>query len=132
MRRTHSQMHHTDKYSQHSSIICASLTKWLSVCLRTKWLWVRIPLQSFKGLHKTFWGTTKKCENKKLSLFLFSEMHGTRRVNLFLLNVFFWSPWKRQRTSQIFFWGSKRNTAKKYVKGVVGTAWKFQTISYEA
>ena len=26
----------------------ASLTKWLSVCLRTKWLWVRVPLQSLK------------------------------------------------------------------------------------
>ena len=24
-----------------------SLTKWLSVCLRTKWLWVRVQLQSF-------------------------------------------------------------------------------------
>ena len=26
----------------------ASLTKWLSVCLRTKWLWVRVQLQSLK------------------------------------------------------------------------------------
>ena len=26
----------------------ASLAKWLSVCLRIKWLWVRIPLQSLK------------------------------------------------------------------------------------
>ena len=25
----------------------ASLAKWLSVRLRTKWLWVRVPLQSF-------------------------------------------------------------------------------------
>ena len=41
-----SQMHRTEKYSQHSSIIKASLAKLLSVCLRTKWLWVRIPLQS--------------------------------------------------------------------------------------
>ena len=24
----------------------ASLAEWLSVCLRTKWLWVRVPLQS--------------------------------------------------------------------------------------
>ena len=24
-----------------------------------------------KGLHKTFWGTTKKCENKELSWFFF-------------------------------------------------------------
>ena len=27
-----------------------SLVKWLSVCLRTKWLWVRVPLQSLKIL----------------------------------------------------------------------------------
>ena len=26
------------------------LAKWLSVCLRTKWLWVRVPLQSLKRL----------------------------------------------------------------------------------
>ena len=28
----------------------ASLTKWLSVRLRNKWLWVRVPLQSFSGI----------------------------------------------------------------------------------
>ena len=29
-----------------------SLAKWLSVCLRTKWLWVRVQLQSLKlGKH---------------------------------------------------------------------------------
>ena len=28
----------------------ASLAKWLSVCLRTKWLWVRIPLLSLNLL----------------------------------------------------------------------------------
>ena len=27
----------------------ASLTKWLSVCLRTKWLWVRVLLLSLKN-----------------------------------------------------------------------------------
>ena len=31
MTRTYSQMHCTDKYSEHSSIILASLAKWLSV-----------------------------------------------------------------------------------------------------
>ena len=47
MIRTYSQMHRTDKYSQHSSIIKkASLAKWWSVRLRTKWLWVLVPLQS--------------------------------------------------------------------------------------
>ena len=37
------------------------------------------------GLGKTFWGTTKKCEKKFKLIFIliqFSEMHGTRRVNL--------------------------------------------------
>ena len=48
MIKTYNQMHRTDKYSQLSSIIQASLAKWLSVRLRTKWLWVRIPLQSLK------------------------------------------------------------------------------------
>ena len=33
MIKTYSQMHGTDKYSQHSSIILASLAKWLSVRL---------------------------------------------------------------------------------------------------
>ena len=27
--------------------------------------------EGLKGLHNTFWGTTKKCENKNLSKFLF-------------------------------------------------------------
>ena len=40
--------------------------------------------EGFKGLHKTFWGTTKKCENKNLILISIqlSEMHGTKRVNI--------------------------------------------------
>ena len=41
-------MHRTDKYSQNSSIIQASLAKWLSVRLRTKWLWGRISLLSIE------------------------------------------------------------------------------------
>ena len=48
MIRTYSQMHSTDKYSQHSSSHLVSLAKWLSVRLRTKWLWVGIPLESLK------------------------------------------------------------------------------------
>ena len=45
---TCSKMQRTDKYSQHSWIILffklTSLDKWVSVRLRTKWLWVRIQL----------------------------------------------------------------------------------------
>ena len=35
-------------------------------------LWcLKMFYEGLKGLHKTFGGTTKKCENKNLSLFLF-------------------------------------------------------------
>ena len=37
-----------DKYSQTQLNHLASLAKWLSVHLRTEWLWVRIPLLSLK------------------------------------------------------------------------------------
>ena len=41
-----------------------------------------------KGLHKTFWGTTKKCEKKKINwIFIsiqLSEMHGSLRINQLL------------------------------------------------
>ena len=36
-----------------------------------------------KGLHKTFWGTTRKCENKNLSYFFFLFGIGTLRVKFF-------------------------------------------------
>ena len=37
--------------------------------------------EGLKGLHKTFWGTTKKCENKNLTyFFLFIFMIGMLRV----------------------------------------------------
>ena len=42
------QMHRRDKYSQHSSINWLIWLNGLSVRLQTKWLWVRIPLLSFK------------------------------------------------------------------------------------
>ena len=43
MIKTYSQMHHTDSYSQHSSIIWPVwLNEWLRVRLWTKWLWVRV------------------------------------------------------------------------------------------
>ena len=41
----------------------ASLAKWLSVCLRTKWLWVRFRLQSLKFIYswlKHFWYKGRK------------------------------------------------------------------------
>ena len=42
--QTYSQMQHTDRYSQHSSITA----KWFSVRLRTTWLRVPVALQSLK------------------------------------------------------------------------------------
>ena len=42
-------MHHTDKFSQRNAVIKASLA-WLSVRLRTTWLWVQILLQSYVAL----------------------------------------------------------------------------------
>ena len=58
MTRTHSQMHRTDKYSQHSSITWpgARLAKWLlSALLSTKWLWVRVQLQSLISFVFVLW-----------------------------------------------------------------------------
>ena len=53
-------------------------------------MWLTLPVlipdeekKGLKDLHKTFWGTTKKCENKILSLFLlikFSKMHGEGKI----------------------------------------------------
>ena len=45
MTRTYSQMHRTDKYSEHSPVIWP-VAKWLSVRLQIKWFWVRFQLQS--------------------------------------------------------------------------------------
>ena len=47
MTRTYNQMHRTDKYSEHSSVICPSLAKWLSICVRTKWCWIPVQFQLF-------------------------------------------------------------------------------------
>ena len=43
---SHALIHLTDKIREQCKL--ASLAKWLCVCLRTKWLWVRVQLQSLK------------------------------------------------------------------------------------
>ena len=48
MTRTYSQMQRSDKYSETQLNHLTSWTKWLSVCLRTKSLWVRVLLDSHK------------------------------------------------------------------------------------
>ena len=34
----------------------------------------KINLKGLKGLHETFWGTTKKCENEKFKLIFYFDM----------------------------------------------------------
>ena len=46
--------------------------------------------EGLKGLHKTFWGTTKRCENKNLSWF-FSLLPGLGRKGLSTSMMNFWS-----------------------------------------
>ena len=41
----------------------ASLAKWLSVRLRTKWLWVRVPLQSLQKIINNFEKETRSINN---------------------------------------------------------------------
>ena len=61
MTRTYSQMHHTDKYSEHRT----SLAKWLSVRLRTMWFWVRFQLHTWKYFRPGFKLTFQSCIVKK-------------------------------------------------------------------
>ena len=46
--------------------------------------------EGFKGLHETWWVTTKECENESLSLIFvlikLSEIHGVGRVNQIMTN----------------------------------------------
>ena len=49
MIRTYIQMQHTNNVLTTQLNHLASLAKWLSVRLRTKWLWVRVQLQSLKS-----------------------------------------------------------------------------------
>ena len=60
MIRRHGEMHHIDKCTQHRSIM-ASLTKWLSIPLRTKRLFGKSSSLTFRQLHivdsleKAYW-----------------------------------------------------------------------------
>ena len=65
MIRIYSQIHRTDKYSQHSSIIWPVWRNgW--VCLRTMWFWVRVPLQSLK-INNILYSKKKSCANFSLN-----------------------------------------------------------------
>ena len=78
MTRRFSQMHRTDKYSEQSSIILASLAKWLSDCLQTKWFWVQVQLQSLKDFVFATIKQNQELAQKKLislhlTVFVFEE-----------------------------------------------------------
>ena len=65
----------------------------------------------FKGLHKTFWGTTKKCENKNLTFkfkfhlnLIFHASSGIGRGRLskknhFLMASLYWKSWPSYTTT---------------------------------
>ena len=65
----------------------------------------------FKGLHKTFWGTTKKCENKNLTFkfkfhlnLIFHSSFGIGRGRLnkknhFLMASLYWRSWTSYTTT---------------------------------
>ena len=63
-----------------------------------------------KGLHKTFWGTTKKCENKNLFIFSLCLGLGWKgHTSLWLLKRFcgglhktFWGPTKKCENKNLF------------------------------
>ena len=57
----------------------------LNFYLHTSLQCLRRFYEGLKGRHKTFWSTTKKCENKNLLIFILirlSEMYGARRVKI--------------------------------------------------
>ena len=57
----------------------------LNFYFHTSLWWFKGFYEGLKGLHKTFWGTTKKCENTNFKLIIIliqlSEMHGAGRSN---------------------------------------------------
>ena len=75
--RTYIQMHRTNKYSQHSSIIVASLAKWLSVCLWFKWLWVQIQLQSYMLFLSKEYKNRRVVSSLKAFCFIFKTFNET-------------------------------------------------------
>ena len=57
-------------------------------------------LNFYEGLHKTFWGTTKKCENKNLTffkkiLFQYNSQKCTGQEGLTCIIFWFALPWKK-------------------------------------
>ena len=93
MIKTYSQMYRTDKYSQHSSIIWLVWLNSQSVCLRTKWLSVPVPLQSLKYT---------KLQN----------FHSTKIKKTWLQNI--WKHWKLIWKSIIYCFYCPRLTSNEH------------------
>ena len=71
-------MHRTDKYSEQLNHL-ASLAKWLSDRLRTKWFWVRVQLQSLLSYSLI---RQSKAQGPKIL-----KIHFQRLVNLKLSDI---------------------------------------------
>ena len=57
---------------------CIEITVQLNFYFHTSWLGLNRFYEGLKGLRKTFWGATKKSENKNLPYFFSSSRIGTR------------------------------------------------------
>ena len=75
----------------YNKVILDENRKWTQIFIFTVLCGAWKDLEGLKGLHKTFRGTTKKCENKGYVIFylkLLSEIHGTRGVNeIFIIEL---------------------------------------------
>ena len=63
----------------------ASLAKWLSVCLQTRWFWVSVPLQSLK--RHTLWAVSTKSVRLHI---LGNEVKSLQNASHYLHNRFLW------------------------------------------
>ena len=97
--RTHNQL--VRKQTLNHSVKLASLAKWLSVRLGNRWLWVQIPLQSFKtssftvniNVHKSF-TLSEHLDKRNLQTNLFTNEIQTLNATLefsiqdFLIHIY--------------------------------------------
>ena len=98
--------------------------------------------EGLKGLHKAFWDTRRKFENKNLSEFFFliqlSEMYGTARVNTFpsRKHTSYWLTSNVSRYTRIF---TKPKTSTKYLiifdfrfsNSWLETSWPLKSLFYD-
>ena len=68
-------------------------------------LWCLRFYEGFKGLHKTFWGTTQKFENKNQSYFFSPRIRSGREGLRIKFNLWIWSH--RYLQTIIEVWGGK-------------------------